>query len=190
MWVSGLLYLFGLSSLFICILSIKSLLPSAFLFMGYSSFSLLLSINSEALLIMFDSVEYLSFCSLALLRSCSLLESESSTALFLPFLGETAAVNMGPAVLAVRGGAIIWPGYIVRVGEKADRYLFCQTEPLRPEDYAGPHEEAIAKVAAYYTKSVEDIVRRYPEQWFWMHNRWKTRPPAELEIDNPKISED
>ena len=111
-------------------------------------------------------------------------------ALFLPFLGETAAVNMGPAVLAVRGGAIIWPGYIVRVGEKADRYLFCQTEPLRPEDYAGPHEEAIAKVAAYYTKSVEDIVRRYPEQWFWMHNRWKTRPPAELEIDNPKISED
>lgn len=99
-------------------------------------------------------------------------------AIFLPFLGESAAVNVGPAVLAVRGGAIIWPGYIVRAGKKLDRYLFCQTEPLRPEDYAGPHEEAIAKVAAYYTRSVEDIVRRYPEQWFWMHNRWKTRPLA------------
>ena len=100
-------------------------------------------------------------------------------AIFLPFLGQTAAVNAGPAVLAVRAGALIWPGYIVRVGDKAERYLFCQHAPLRPEDYAGPPEAAIAKVAAYYTESVERMIRRYPEQWLWMHNRWKTRPPAE-----------
>ena len=86
---------------------------------------------------------------------------------------------MGPAVLAVRAGALIWPGYIVRVGDKAERYLFCQHEPLRPEDYAGPYDEAIAKAAAHYTESMERIIRRYPEQWFWMHNRWKTRPPDE-----------
>ncbi len=107
-------------------------------------------------------------------HNCSVKE-----AIFLPFLGKTAAVNVGPAVLAVRGNAVVWPGYIVRVGEKAERYLFCQDTPLRPEDYAGPHDEAIAKVAAYYTASVERIIRRYPEQWFWMHNRWKTRPPEE-----------
>lgn len=104
-------------------------------------------------------------------------------AVFLPFLGEIAAVNMGPAVLGVRAGALFWPGYIVRVGDKAERYLFCQDEPLRPEEYAGSPDEAIAKVAAYYTESVERIIRRYPEQWFWMHNRWKTRPPEE---GNPK----
>ncbi len=107
-------------------------------------------------------------------HNCSVKE-----AIFLPFLGQTAAVNMGPAVLAVRAGALIWPGYIVRVGDKAERYLFCQHEPLRPEDYAGPYDEAIAKVAAHYTESMERIIRRYPEQWFWMHNRWKTRPPDE-----------
>ena len=107
-------------------------------------------------------------------HNCSVKE-----AVFLPFLGKVAAVNVGPAILAVRGNAVICPGYIIRVGEKAERYLLCQDEPLRPEDYAGPPDEAVAKVAAYYTASMERMIRRYPEQWFWMHNRWKTRPTEE-----------
>lgn len=110
-------------------------------------------------------------------HNCSVRE-----AIFLPFLGRTAAVNVGPAVLSVRSRAIIWPAHLIRVGDKAERYLFCQDEPLRPEDYAGPPDEAIAKVAAYYTASVESIIRRYPEQWLWMHKRWKTRPPDEKDV--------
>ncbi len=94
-------------------------------------------------------------------------------ALFLPFLQDIAAVNMGPALLTVRSRVPTFSIFLVREGEKY-RML---TEPwLRPADLSGSIHERVEQVAKNYTASVEKYVRRYPEQWFWMHNRWKTRP--------------
>lgn len=95
-----------------------------------------------------------------------------SEALFLPFLGRPAAVNMGPALLAVRTGAEIWPTSILRHG---DTYHFCLEEPLCTASLSGERDDKIRAAATFYTEAAERFVRRAPEQWFWMHNRWKTK---------------
>ena len=94
-------------------------------------------------------------------------------AIFLPFLNDIAAVNVGPAVLAVRAKAIIWPIFLVHDGEN---YKYFVEEPLLTTNLPGTQEEKIKLAAEFYTRAVEKYVRRYPEQWFWMHKRWKTRP--------------
>lgn len=94
-----------------------------------------------------------------------------SEALFLPFLGRPAAVNMGPALLAVRTGAEIWPTSILRQG---DTYHFCLEAPLNTAELTGDRDAKVLAAATFYTEAAERFVRRAPEQWFWMHNRWKT----------------
>lgn len=96
-----------------------------------------------------------------------------SEALFLPFLGEEAAVNIGPALLAVRGNAEIWPITLLRDGH--DYALYIQ-EPLDTMTLQGSREEKVRAAAQFYTAAMEKVIRAYPAQWFWMHNRWKTRP--------------
>ncbi|GFM33885.1 lysophospholipid acyltransferase family protein [Desulfovibrio subterraneus] len=98
-------------------------------------------------------------------------------AIFLPFLNETAAVNMGPAVLAVRANATVVPVFLVR--DEQGGYVFHVDSPLSPDKFTGTREEKIRQVAEFYTGAVEKYVRKYPEQWFWMHKRWKTRPESE-----------
>ena len=43
----------------------------------------------------------------------------------------------------------------------------------------GNDEEDIVTNTQIFTKITEDYVRRYPDQWLWVHRRWKTRPPGE-----------
>ena len=100
-----------------------------------------------------------------------------SEALFLPFLGKSAAVNMGPALLALRSNALVLPVFFVRTGSFS--YRLELSSPLDTTTLTGTREEKIRAIAEFYTRSVEDAVIRYPEQWFWMHKRWKTRPEDE-----------
>lgn len=100
-------------------------------------------------------------------------------AVFLPFLGETAAVNMGPALLAVRAGAAIWPVFMVRAPEK--RHRLHVGEPLRTSTLTGSIQERVRVAAEFYTQAVEEQIRKTPEQWFWMHRRWKTQPEQKKE---------
>lgn len=94
-------------------------------------------------------------------------------AVFLPFLGKTAAVNQGPALLAVRTEALILPLFVVR---DAQGYVLLSEEPLDTTLLDGNRDEKVLAAARFYTEAVERRVREYPEQWFWMHKRWKTRP--------------
>lgn len=91
---------------------------------------------------------------------------------FLPFLGEVAAVNMGPALLAVRTKALVWPVVLVREGHE---YVFEIREPLDTATLEGSRDDQIRAAAMFYTKAIEDFIRERPEQWFWMHDRWKTK---------------
>ena len=98
--------------------------------------------------------------------------TSSSEAEFLPFLGEVAAVNMGPALLAVRAKALVWPVVLVREGQE---YVFELREPLDTATLEGTREEQIKATAMFYTQAIESFIRERPEQWFWMHDRWKTK---------------
>jgi KDO2-lipid IV(A) lauroyltransferase len=96
-----------------------------------------------------------------------------SEAISLPFLGEETLVNMGPALLAIRAEALLWPVFLIR---EAGNYVLRVSAPLDTLGLSGGREEKLRAAAGFYTKAVEDIIREYPEQWFWMHNRWKSCP--------------
>ncbi len=108
--------------------------------------------------------------------TCFLVDhnTRSREAVFLPFLGETAAVNMGPAMLALRAKALIFPIFLRR--EENGRYLLRMEEPLDTATLEGPLADRVREAAFFYTKAMEKQVLDAPEQWFWMHRRWKTRP--------------
>ena len=91
---------------------------------------------------------------------------------FLPFLGETAAVNMGPALLAVRGHALVWPVVLERDGND---YIFRLQKPLDTAELTGTREENILATTKFYTEAIEKFIQNKPEQWFWMHDRWRTQ---------------
>ena len=94
----------------------------------------------------------------------------SDEALSIPFLGKTAAVNMGPAVLALRTQAIILPLAVIR---EEHHYRLHMEEPLDTRTLTGSSNDKILAAATFYTKAVENMIRIAPDQWFWMHNRWK-----------------
>ncbi|MDR2826014.1 MAG: lysophospholipid acyltransferase family protein [Deltaproteobacteria bacterium] len=99
-------------------------------------------------------------------------------AIYLPFLGEVAAVNLGPAILALRGRAKVYPVFLFRTPE--NRYELEATEPLDTAKLEGSIQERATQIAEFYTRAVELAVKEHPEQWLWAHKRWKTRPPDAL----------
>lgn len=95
-------------------------------------------------------------------------------AVFLPFLGEVAAVNFGPALMAVRTRAIVLPVFLVRGGEKGYKLYFLPY--LDTKKCKGTLKEKVKAICEFYTNAVEEMVLKYPEQWYWIHNRWRTKP--------------
>lgn len=95
---------------------------------------------------------------------------------FVDFLGVPAATAKGPAVLALRTGAPLFLGVSVREPGTWDRYRVT-TQPVPVEEGDTPHS-----VVQRYTEMFEPWIRQYPDQYFWHHRRWKTRPPGEVEL--------
>lgn len=93
-------------------------------------------------------------------------------AVFLPFLEDIAAVNSGPALLALRTKAVLYPAFLLR---DDGGYVLHMGEPLATTSLTGTIGERVEAIARHYTDAVAEVVRLYPEQWFWMHRRWRTR---------------
>lgn len=99
---------------------------------------------------------------------------QQAEAAFFPFLGKIAAVNKGPAILALRAKAEVWPFFLLRLPH--GRFRAVTLPPLDTRDLSGDRQGRIMEICRFYTGVVEQMVLRYPEQWFWMHRRWKTQP--------------
>ena len=96
---------------------------------------------------------------------------------FVPFFGITACTASGMARVAAKTGAAVVPGFLLWE-EREQRYVLRfgqELEVVQTEDAEG---DALANTATF-TAAIEGYVRGYPEQWLWMHRRWKTRPPGE-----------
>ncbi len=91
---------------------------------------------------------------------------------FVEFFGRLACTNKGLALLALKTGAPVVPLFLVRdhTGFKAE------FGPELPLVQTGDKIRDVEANTQQYTKVIESIVRRYPDQWFWLHQRWKTRP--------------
>lgn len=91
---------------------------------------------------------------------------------FVDFFGRPASTTQGFAALALQTGAPVLPGFIFRM--KNGKYRFVigpEVEISRTGDY----DRDILENTQRFTDIVEDTVRRHPEQWFWLHQRWKTK---------------
>lgn len=97
--------------------------------------------------------------------------TRKSEAIFVPFFGRYTAVNIGPAILAVRTNALVWPMLLNR--EQDYTYTCHVYKPLDTTLLEGTQDEKVLAVVKFYTNFMEEHIRKYPEQWFWLHNRWK-----------------
>lgn len=96
---------------------------------------------------------------------------------FVPFFGVDACTASGAAMLAIRSNAMIYPTFCVWDPQK-NRYKFIHGSLLEPV-ISGDRKRDIVATTARYTAEIERIIREYPDQWMWIHKRWKTRPPGE-----------
>jgi KDO2-lipid IV(A) lauroyltransferase len=96
---------------------------------------------------------------------------------FVPFFGRLAATPRAAADLAIRFGAPVVVGTSHRRGEGPDAGHVVELTEV-PFDPRPPDRELeVVRITAECTRVFEQAIHRYPEQWVWMHERWKTRPP-------------
>jgi KDO2-lipid IV(A) lauroyltransferase len=99
---------------------------------------------------------------------------------FVDFFGIQACTASGLARVALKTGAAVLPGFLLWEPEQRQYVLhFGEEIPFVPSD---DHEKDITSLTQQCTLAIESWVRRYPDQWLWIHRRWKTRPPGEARI--------
>jgi len=96
---------------------------------------------------------------------------------FVPFFGRLACTASGMARVALKTGATVLPGFML--WEESERkYVLHFGEPI-PLASTGNDEQDVIENTARFTSVIESWIRRYPDQWLWVHRRWKTRPAGD-----------
>lgn len=90
---------------------------------------------------------------------------------FVDFFGVPASTNKGPALLAQKTGAPVLPVFISRDGNRHVVEVWDELEFVNTGDRASDTEANTASLTA----TIEKAIRSRPDQWFWVHRRWKTR---------------
>ncbi len=95
---------------------------------------------------------------------------------FADFFGRPAATPQGPAALGRMKGAAIVPTFMTANADGSHTIIL--HPPLLAEKTADRDRDFLVTTQRL-NAILEDHVRAHPDEWFWLHNRWKTRPPAE-----------
>lgn len=101
-------------------------------------------------------------------------------AIFVDFFGIPAATTFMVAKLALRTGAEVLP--VFAPWDKTKQKFLLKIGPVLSFESTGEEQADVKRLTQAFTNVVEDYVRRYPDQWLWIHRRWKTRPPGDPEI--------
>jgi KDO2-lipid IV(A) lauroyltransferase len=96
---------------------------------------------------------------------------------FVPFFGRLACTASGMARVALKTGATVLPGFMLWE-EEEEKYVLHFGEPIDLVS-TGNDEQDVIENTARFTAVIESWIRRYPDQWLWVHRRWKTRPEGE-----------
>ncbi len=94
---------------------------------------------------------------------------------FVDFFGKPAHTSIAPVKLSLTTGAPIACVFLVRLPKNKYKIIF--KDVIRPI-IENSEAEALQKYTALWMRDIEDVIRQYPDQWGWMHNRWKTQPPS------------
>jgi KDO2-lipid IV(A) lauroyltransferase len=92
---------------------------------------------------------------------------------FVPFLGRPASTSRSLAVLALKTRAPVVPAFLHRCPDGTHDLVL---EPPIAAEASGDLGADVVASTARFTAAIERHVRLHPEQWFWVHRRWKTRP--------------
>lgn len=95
--------------------------------------------------------------------------------IFIPFLGREAWTTTAPVIIAQRTGCVLRPIFLVRDGERY-RFILRDVIPIPPRS-AG--SQGVREATLRWVQVVEQEILSRPEQWTWMHQRWRTRPAGE-----------
>ena len=101
-------------------------------------------------------------------------------AIFVDFFGIPAATNFMVAKLALRTKAPIMPMFAP--WDKTLRKFDLQVAPPVHFEPSGNEEADVLNLTRELSRITEERIRNYPDQWLWIHKRWKTRPPGEPSI--------
>ena len=96
---------------------------------------------------------------------------------FVDFFGIAACTASGLARIALRTDAAVVPGFTIW-DEALGKYRL-RFDPALELIRTGNLEADIVANTQMFTKVIEEYVRKYPDQWLWVHRRWKTRPEGE-----------
>lgn len=95
--------------------------------------------------------------------------------IFVDFFGKPACTTPGLAYMSAQSGAAVVPVFMIR--QDHGRHLVKCLAPIAPPLDRKP--ETILEFTQRYTRVIEDVIRQHPDQWIWVHRRWKTKPKPE-----------
>ena len=98
---------------------------------------------------------------------------DSVEGVFVNFFGRPTYTPVGPVVLARATGASIVPTFVIR---ERRRHRFVIEKPIELIDTGNKEADIVTNTQAW-SNVMESYIRRYPEQWAWVHRRWKTKKP-------------
>lgn len=102
--------------------------------------------------------------------------------IFIPFFGRPAWTPTAPAKIALTSGAAIVPVFLIHSGEGYRLFVEEPIWPLRSDS----KDEAIDKMTRAWSGVVERFVRKFPDQWVWMHHRWRTSPETVMALEKER----
>jgi KDO2-lipid IV(A) lauroyltransferase len=104
-------------------------------------------------------------------------QNAGTKGLFVDFFGRKASTYKSIGLLAMEYNVPVIIGYARRTG-KAFRFQVGAQDIIYPQDWAN-QDNPLHYITQRYTKAIEEIVRKEPSQYLWLHRRWKTRPKGE-----------
>ena len=115
-----------------------------------------------------------------ILGALSDVNAHPKEGVFVPFFEINACTISGPAIMAMRSNAVILPAFCIW-DKNLKKYRFVHGSILEPSQTGDRKADVVATTSAF-TAEIEKLVRAYPDQWLWIHKRWKTRPSGEKEL--------
>lgn len=107
----------------------------------------------------------------------AILPDQKSEDVFVPFFGRLTGTVAGPATLALKTGAPILIVFCLRM---AGGTYKIEMPPDVDQTSTGDLDADRIRIMADVTAEIEKVIRKYPEQWLWLHDRWKAPVPEHL----------
>ncbi len=98
--------------------------------------------------------------------------AKRSECIWVDFFGKKAPTTPAVAVLAARTGVPVIPVFMVRIGNRRHRLVI--KDPLRLVKTGDPKKDAETNTELM-NRSLESMIRQYPDHWFWVHRRWERK---------------